>query len=112
MRGWLVNQSGLVPVMNLGITCPPSGAGSESLGYFIFQELEGGEGNFYSESFSQGRWKLCLALLTLAGRSNLGKKPMGGTQWGSFTITRVTLVTTETQQKFERSKASPPKVAT
>lgn len=53
-----------------------------------------------------------LALLTLAGRSNLGKKPMGGTQWGSFTFTRVTLVTTETQQKFERSKASPPKVAT
>lgn len=42
VRGWLVNQSVLVPVMNATITCPPSGDCSESLSYFIFQGLGGG----------------------------------------------------------------------
>lgn len=81
MRGWLVNQSVLIPVMNPRITCPPSGHCSESLSYFIFQGLGGRQIATVNLSLKVGGSHADgLALLALAGRSNLGKKAMGGTQ--------------------------------
>lgn len=81
MRGWLVNQSILILVMNPRITYSPSGDCSEPLSYFIFQEFGGwitSAVNLFLRvggSHADG-----LALLTVAGRSNLGKEAMGGTQ--------------------------------
>lgn len=81
VRGWLVNQSVPIPVMTARIACPPSGECSESLSYFIFQELGGRQISTVSLSLKVGG--SCadgLAGLTLADSGNLGKEAMGGTQ--------------------------------
>lgn len=99
MRRWLVNQSILILVMNPRITCPPSGDCSESLSYIIFQEFGGRIISAVNLSLKVGGGHADgQALLTLAGRSNLGKETMGGTQQGSFRITQVFCVTTETAE--------------
>lgn len=81
VRGWLVSQSVPIQVMNARIACPPSGKCSESLSYFIFQEL--GERQISAVNLSlkvDGSCADGLAGLTLAGSGNLGKEAIGGTQ--------------------------------
>lgn len=95
MREWLVNQSILILVMNLEL--PPLLQGivpSQEFGGWITSAVNlslrvGG-------SHADG-----LALLTSAGRSNLGKEAMGGTQYGSFRIMQVLCVATETAEISE-----------